>query len=218
MAKSRIALLAAWGQYLHWAHLQFERYATSEEHAHIAERTATVAHWLASEYVALEGWKELGLAGKNVSKLITLYPEHVETLRRCRNAVYHFQKELLDERIAKCLRNEAEELTWAVALHEEFQRYLVVYLYNLNGSFKEQAEVADEVAATIGWFPEKTVTGAQFRIKRKCLKFEEMLDGNRSIEAEDGRKLIAETMKKVVELTSDEHLVALSRWATAGEA
>lgn len=72
--------------------------------------------------------------------------------------MYHFQKNILDERIIECLKNNDEELSWAVALHEEFQRYLVAYPYSRSGTFDEQAGLADELAGCIGWFPEHTLS------------------------------------------------------------
>lgn len=213
MSNSLTLAVAAWGQYLHWAHLQFERYVEAEDNVSVPTQTAAVAHWLAAEFVVLEGWRELGLSGTRVSRLLDIYPEHIETLRRCRNAVYHFQKKLLDDRIIKCLQNEAEELTWSVALHEEFQRFLVAYPYTVSGNFDDQAELADELATCIGWFPEHTVTGSQFRVLRKCLKFEKMLKDNHTPLGDEGRTLAQNTAKKVLALTADNHLVALKRWS-----
>ena len=217
MSEAHIHRFAAWGQYLHWAHLQFERYTAVEEDASASSRTGAAAHWLAAEYVVLEGWRELGFSGGAVSRLLDLYPEHCDTLRRCRNAVYHFQANLIDPRITKCLLNEAEELTWSIALHEEFQRSLVAYPYLHSGTFDEQADLADELAACIGWFPEHTLTGGQFRIIRKCLKFEQLLQDDRSSRANEGRALVKTTVNRTVALNFDNHLTALKRW-TSGEA
>src|ERR1035438_8622720 len=111
MSSSLVNQMLAWGQYLHWAHLQLERFVQLPEDEEMPVRIATISHWLASEYVVLEGWRELGITGGRVSKLLELYPEHQETLRRCRNAVYHFQNHPLDPRIATCVQNEDEELT-----------------------------------------------------------------------------------------------------------
>jgi hypothetical protein len=197
--------------------LQFERFASIEGTSTTSVQIAAVAHWLAAEYVVLEGWQELKLEGRGVSRLLDLYPEHVGTLRRCRNAVYHFQKSQLDHRIFKCLQNTAEELTWAVALHEEFQRFLVEYPYSHTGSFTCRAKLADELAACIGWFPEHTVTASQYRIVRKCLKFESMLSEDHSPRGNEGRASARKTANDVLEIFSDAHLRALRRWPSDRE-
>lgn len=213
MPSSLVLRVAAWGQYLHWAHLQFERFVELSEEAEMPVRIAAVSHWLAAEYVALEGWRALGVTGSPVSTLLQLYPEHCETLRRCRNAVYHFQNQLLDPRIIKCLQNEDEELTWAVALHEEFQRFLVAYPYLHPGSFTEQTELADEVAACIGWFPEKTLTGSQYRIFRKSMKLYELTEDDLSSRGDEARAMAERTAKEIAALRFDNHLTALKRWS-----
>lgn len=217
MSTLRTPLVAAWGQYLHWAHLQFEQFASVEAESPIPVQTAAAAHWLAAEYVALEGWKDLELSGDRVSCLLDLYPEHVETLRRCRNAVYHFQRYVLDKRIFKCLQNSEEELTWTIALHEEFQRFLVMYPYSLSGSFEDRAKLADELATYIGWFPEHTVTGAQFRIIRKCLKLESLLSNDHSQQGFERRSLARKTADDAMGIIADGHLRALRRWPSNRE-
>lgn len=49
-----IMKLLAWGQYVHWAELQFRRYVLRREAAPTAELIGIVAHWLAAEFVVLE--------------------------------------------------------------------------------------------------------------------------------------------------------------------
>lgn len=212
MSSSRVSRMLAWGQYLHWAHLQLEQFVQLPDDGEMSIRIASVSHWLAAEYVVLEGWGELGITGGHVSKLLELYPEHRETLRRCRNAVYHFQNEPLDQRIVKCVQNEDEELTWTIALHEEFQRFLAAYPYLHAGSFAEQAELADEIAAGIGWFPEHTLTGSQYRILRKGKQLYELVQDDLSSRGDEIRAMIVQTSDEIVSLRYDNHLTALKRW------
>ena len=218
MASSPVLRIAAWGQYLHWAHLQLQQFTSLAEDDVMAVRIAAISQWLAAEYVVLEGWRELGVSGAAVSKLLQLYPEHCETLRRCRNAVYHYQNELLDSRITKCLQNENEELTWAAALHEEFQRFLAIYPYLHKGTLSEQGELADEIAACIGWFPDKTLVGSQFRILRKGLKLYEIVSSDLSPKGDETRAMIERTNREMTAWRMDGHLKALKRWPSAGGA
>jgi hypothetical protein len=76
--------VVAWGQYVHWAQLQFERFVSMDENCSDSERTGIVAHWLAAEYVVLEGWRELGFTGSLIPAFIRLYPEtHVMSNVQC---------------------------------------------------------------------------------------------------------------------------------------
>lgn len=209
-----IRRMVAWGQYLHWAHMQFQRFVQLPDSVDVATRIGAVSHWLAAEYIVLEGWREIGLKGRRVCQLLALYPELQETLRRCRNAVYHFQVDSLDDRILKCLQNDNEELTWATALHEEFQRMLAIYPYLKTGSFTEQAELADELAACIGWFPEETLTASQIRILRKTLEWSEIVASDQSEHRQEARRMIANTSEEILAMKSDQHLTSLKRWTS----
>jgi hypothetical protein len=165
-----ILVVVAWGQYVHWCELQFRRVLELSEDALNNDHVGITAHWLAAEYIVLEGWQQLGHDDRKLNKLLSLYPENVEVLRRCRNAVYHFQTEILDKRILKCLANKNEELSWSTALHFEFQRYLLNYPYNLHGPQEEQEKLADELAEFIGWWPTKTASASIRRVYNKCMK------------------------------------------------
>ncbi len=123
MSTTDMHTLLAWGQYLHWCDLQFKQFSSLTNGAEGDSDIGAAAYWLASEYVVLEGWQEIGDNDAKIDRLLALYPENIDLLRRCRNAVYHFQKEVLDTRIIKCLSDENEVLLWSVALHFEFQRF-----------------------------------------------------------------------------------------------
>lgn len=208
-------MIVAWGQYIHWAHLQFERFMSDEEGGSDGPQVGVIAHWLASEYVVLEGWRELGFTDNRVSKLIQLYPDNCETLRLCRNAVYHFQSEILDRRIVACLQDQNEELLWSIALHYEFQRFLVTYPYMLTGTIEEKMELADEMALCVGWAPQQNPSAARIRILRKCIEFERALAANDSPNKEEGRKLVVATLKGLAGIEDAPYCSKLTRWPAA---
>jgi hypothetical protein len=106
-----------------------------------AELIGVVAHWLAAEYIVLEGWRQLEAADANIEMILALYPDHSDVLRKCRNAVYHFQTEILDARIINCVNDEDEELSFAVALHFEFQRYLFQFPDRFMGTAADLEEL-----------------------------------------------------------------------------
>lgn len=209
-------IIVAWGQYLHWAQLQFEQFLAIEEDVEPARLWGIASHWLAAEFVVLEGWRELGARDARIEALLALYPENCETLRRCRNAVYHFQKSILDQRIVDFITGEKEELFWASALHTEFQRFLVAYPYRFRGTFKEQGELADEIAGCIGWFPTSIPLAEKLRILRKCAELDALMGTSESEEAEMNRSLIAKTVANLKKIDDDCFVAVLSRWRLEG--
>ena len=70
------------------------------------------SQWLASLYVVAEGWDSLKLSDTAIDKLLSVYEDYVLIIKRCRNAVYHYQKDILDKRIEKAVSNK-ELLVWA---------------------------------------------------------------------------------------------------------
>lgn len=214
MPKTSLSMMViAWGQYIHWAQLQFERFASIGDGDSDSHQIGVFAHWLAAEYVVLEGWRELGITDKRVSKLIQLYPENCETLRRCRNAVYHFQPEILDRRIINCLQNKNEEAVWSISLHYEFQRLLIAYPYALSGTIEEQAEVADEMERCIGWIPKDIPATRRIQLLRKCLEFQRMLASNDSPNIEEGSRLIDSTLEQLARVEDMPFVSKLTRWS-----
>ena len=61
--------------------------------------------WYASLYVVVEGWQEIGLADTEVDQALNWLEvnDEIRILRRFRNAVFHFPKELADIRIVDLL-------------------------------------------------------------------------------------------------------------------
>ena len=204
--------VTAWGQYVHWAQIQFAHFLALDEDTPESEYIAVAAHWLAAEYVVLEGWRELCLLDSQINELIDRYPDNCDALRRCRNAVYHFQRVVLDERILRCLTAENEEFMWAVALHSEFQRALVSFPFSLGGTFDEKCELSDEIEAVIGWTPKYAPFAAHLRLLRKCVHLERLYAGVDSPAAAEARKSIEEAMAKATLLDQAPFLKYLERW------
>lgn len=192
--------LVAWGQYLHWAELQLERFRTYSTESDQSARIGAVAHWLAAEYVALEGWLELGLRSERLSLLLGAYPEHKDLLRRCRNAVYHFQKEPLDPRLLRVLQDEDEELKWTTALHFELQGVLLQLQDQLRVGSIHHREVATILASAIGWFPKHPYAEDVDRISGLCAEFEDLIRDDSSQKADIERQNIATLREQLVSL------------------
>lgn len=193
--------LIAWGQYLHWAELHFTNYLTINDDSSDAEVLGIASHWLASEYVAFEGWKQLGIHDKKISLLIEKYPDHCDILRKCRNAVYHYQTKPLDSRIIRVLENKDEELSWFIVLHYEFQRFLISHpLLSYRGSISELEELAEEIEGCIGWWPKETVSARFFRLYKNCIKLVEIIGDESTLHAQSTRELVDETLNKLSNL------------------
>lgn len=171
------------------------------------DHVGATAHWLAAEYVVLEGWKQLDHSDHKLDKLLSLYPENVKALQRCRNAVYHFQAEVLDQRILRCIANENEVMIWSIALHFEFQRYLLNFPYSFSGSHREQEELADEMEKCVGWWPTDTGSAGVRRIYNKCMNLASIASAEDSCSA-----LARSTIQKLAELDAESFTSKLSRW------
>jgi hypothetical protein len=107
ISEARLDRLISWGQYLHWAAIQYEQYSRiSNEDCHHSRVIGAISHWLAAQYVVIEGWEQLNERDASIDELLAQYEDFVTILRRCRNAVYHYQNGILDKRIQKALKEE----------------------------------------------------------------------------------------------------------------
>lgn len=216
MPKEQILKIVAWGQYVHWADLQFNRFMALDESANEATCIGVAAHWLASEYVVLEGWHQIGATDSKINTLISLYPDHQNILRKCRNAVYHFQTKPLDERIRKCLRDEDEEFAWAISLHFEFQRYLLLYWYNHKGTPEEIEGLLKEAEACIGWLPTETPHAGIIRVYKKCMTLAKLVDERILDPTDESTKLIISTLDNLSRIDGEPFTSRLKRVTKEG--
>ena len=225
MSKDDLMTVIAWGQYVHWCDLQFNHsLEISQDTSKSNSVICAMVHWLAAEYVVLEGWQQLGHDDFNINELLTLYPENVDLLRRCRNSVYHFQKEIMDRRFMKIISNENETLPWLTALHYEFQKYLLNYPYRFSGAQEEQEGLAEKMAECIGWWPLNTHSAIIRRVKNECVKLASFVVANpdESLElASSTLKEISSIHQKMATLDSEPFLfpalsnISLSRWKSS---
>ena len=92
--------VASWGQYVHWAKLNVDRWFCADDQTP-AESVATSFQFFASMYVAIEGWEQLKLRDAEIERILQENKEGVVLLRRARNAVYHFQKKMYGEKMTE---------------------------------------------------------------------------------------------------------------------
>ena len=207
-----IEQLVAWGQYMHWCHLQYQRVHPGARKAGHARRLGVVSHWLAAEFVVLEGWEALKLSSARISRLLAAYPEHKDLLRRCRNAVYHFQKEPIDPRIERVLSGTNEELRWAAALHFEFQGVLLSLSDQLRLAGADGRSIASGLAGAIGWFPRHPFSSKIKKLERLCKQAERLIDVEDTPPSKNAKKFIATARATLAEVDMYPVATSLSRW------
>ena len=100
----KIFEVASWGKYIYRSDIErhnFERRVKNEESG--VKYFIYSSQWLASLYVVVEGWYSLKESDKAINELLSVYEDYVLTIKRCRNAVYHYQKDILDKRVEKAV-------------------------------------------------------------------------------------------------------------------
>ena len=77
-------------------------------------------------YVVIEGYRELGCSYPKVDELL-VREDYVDALRRFRNAVFHYQKQPINEKLLGFLE-AAESEKWIQQLHSAFEEFLLSVL------------------------------------------------------------------------------------------
>lgn len=167
---TKLEKMMALGQYIHWADLQYEYRKQLREDCAPSVFIAVMSHWIASQYVVIEGWLKLAESDATIEDLLKCYPDHVDICRRCRNAVYHYQSKVLDERIKTCLAEE-EHYTWLVAIKWECERFLYLYPFKEFGLHEESVKLSEEYFRIIGWTPTGNLWGKWFRTLTNCQEY-----------------------------------------------
>lgn len=198
--------VVAWGQYVHWCELQFMQARCVSDNTRDADVIGTTTHWLAAEYVVLEGWRSLSLEDKKLGNLLALYPENEPVLRKFRNAVYHPQSRIMERRIVNALQDENEMSTWSIALHFEFQRFLAGYPFRHSGTVGEREALAKEMALCIGWWP---VHAGYHRIREIHRRCEYMLQEHGHV---DWAAIAFANIEGLVEKNAESFTSSLQRW------
>ncbi|WP_146041081.1 hypothetical protein [Vibrio vulnificus] len=187
------------GQYAHWARLQEQTCKVSLNwETPDSESIARLAHWLAALYVVIEGWKDFKIDDKRVNALLELYAENVELLRRCRNAVYHCQKELFDPKIQTALQGK-EMAMWAAVLQDEIECFIYMYPFFKYGVSQQSYELHEEFIGCIGWQPNNTFSSWS----ETYLKCADYLSNNGRSELEktdENDALIQDTLHNLIKI------------------
>ena len=148
----------AWARYVFWAEVESQRYdayESPEQESPVGFGTVLMLQFYAALWVAVEGWRKCPLSNETVDELLTdpAFEQNVQLLRRFRNGVYHYQSDLISERLLTFLRQGEHAVTWAFLLHDEFKRVVWEMAHPRGLDPTLQSELADTIQGIIGWLP-----------------------------------------------------------------
>ena len=117
----------AWARYVFWTEVegqQYGAYELPEDESPLGVASVLMLHFYSALWVAIEAWRECPLTDETIDELLTdpAFEKNVQLLRRFRNGVYHYQPDLINERVVAFFREGEHAATWAFLLHIEFKR------------------------------------------------------------------------------------------------
>jgi hypothetical protein len=224
MPSDHLERFLSWARYLYWADILYSRWTGEPEDPKASDpsaddwrRFALAAQWLASVWVVVEGWRELRFSDDVIDKILDAYPDYCDLLRRFRNAVYHFQRELFDERLTAFPASGQETLFWAFALFYEFKRYFWEWPEKHPGTPDEKEVLRSELHRVVGWMPVDLLHAQVDRLRKLHLEAERCLSESADPSSEHATALFAsikETRDAVVGLDKSPLLNVLTRLNT----
>lgn len=202
--------IIAWGQYMHWADLQYSQYTNLKDNELDSVAIGTISHCMAAQYVVIEGWMELNFSDKAINCLLEKYPDFIDIFRRCRNAVYHYQKNILDKRIS-AVSKDPEIIYWLLALKHEFERFLYFYPFVEFGLNTASIELSQKYFDCIGWKPECNIHVQKLETFLLCKDYIDDNANNKFERNKENNLLILETIKSLEKINANFMSQKLSR-------
>ncbi len=210
MLEEKIQKMMALGQYIHWADMHYEYREELRDDCSESVFIGVMSHWIAAQYVVIEGWKELKFKDKEIDNLLDSYPDYVDIFRRCRNAVYHYQSKVLDKRIQNAMKgNELYE--WLVALKWEFERFLYLYPFYEFGYGKKSVVFCEEYFGCVGWRPKDNLGVKWFEVFSICRNYYLNNELNELEKNTENDQRISETLKQLKDVKPNFLISKLSR-------
>src|ERR1041384_1176867 len=198
MTSSSQDKFTSWCRYLYWSDILYQRWLTqggSKGEADTGKSEwltfALASQWLASLWVVVEGWREGPVTDTLINKLLDLYPDYCDLLRRFRNGVYHYQPEIFDDRLYAFPTRGAETVTWAVALFYEFKRFLWEYPDNFRGTEDEREALRESLQELIGWLPSDVLHAKAHELRKLQKEAKAMLAASGDHSSPEARELLA---------------------------
>jgi len=85
--------------------------------------------WYGSLHVVIEGWREIGMSDPEVDRLLN--SPNAKLLKGVRNSAFHFQKQWMDERLARFIASR-DSVAWVRALTEALRRVLLAEMRRIS--------------------------------------------------------------------------------------
>ncbi len=170
----------AWARYIFWAEVecqQYDAYEHAEDEPTLGRGTVLMLQFYAALWAAIEGWKECQLSDETIDELLTdpAFQHNIQLLRRFRNGVYHYQADLINDRVLEFLHEGAHSVIWAYLLHDEFKRVVWEILHPPGLSLKVQDDLAEAICGIIGWLPTDIPEAAPHRAAKQYREVAEMI-------------------------------------------
>lgn len=185
----------AWARYVFWADVecrQYEAHERLENEPTVGQSMVLMLQFYAALWVVAEGWRECPLSDETVDELLNdpAFEANVRLLRRLRNSVYHYQSDLICQRLLAFLREGEYTVTWAFLLHDEFKRVLWEVAHPPHVNLELQSQLAEGIRSIVGWLPcdipEAAPNGAAVRYR----EIAEMVLTNGTRNTDHGRGLV----------------------------
>jgi hypothetical protein len=162
----------AWARYVFWAEVECQQYDSHEQAEHestFGVGAVLMLQFYSALWVAVEGWRECPLSDDTVDDLLThpAFEQNVQLLRRFRNGVYHYQSDLLNERLLAFLREGEHTVIWAILLHSEFKRIVWEMAHPTGLNPELQRELADCIRDIVGWLPDDIPEAAPLKASQQ---------------------------------------------------
>jgi len=155
-----------------------------------------MTYYYSSLYVIIEAWQELGLRSPLIDFLLQRQQGLIAALKRFRNAVFHYQKQLHHPKLAESLQTGEKSVLLIHLLHGSFVRYYWEWLEDLPGTEAQQKALSDSVAAFVGWIP-RTITDDAREMNAKLQHFTAELEKGKL--SEEARRLALDIKKSLEE-------------------
>jgi hypothetical protein len=105
-----------------WEKYQGKDLFTTAYLMHADDYGVFMFYWYGGLYVVIEGYYQLHLKDPKIDALLA--SPNVDLLKRCRNGVFHFQKDYLDDRLLGCMQQD-NSVKWVRQLTESFSQFFL---------------------------------------------------------------------------------------------
>lgn len=173
----------AWARYLTWSEDHYKRFdeevakdASSDSTADYAWFFGRSAQWYSSLCVVIEGWRTLDLHDNIIDGLLRKGDPFCQLFSDFRDGISRFSQEFVSTAAAGALLNRAvPALPWALALRNEFRRFMWQWPASVAGDRAEAAQLRDQLRAILGWFPDDCVVAEIDSLERTVAEAEACL-------------------------------------------